>query len=185
MRMPGRSARKLESSSVNGARRARVDERRTVAMKGLSSLRLPGRMATCQVGPAASARLYTPSCQSTTGCPSWPGAFPDRARLRCSWSNLARRSGWHLQQCRCAATAHRAAPLPLEDLHRRAPGHHPIHLIEKLALARLLRRQVLAQAELVRGSYAFGQSWNQIMQGTGLFCRPSFDDAPSVIYRFA
>ena len=38
-----------------------------------------------------------------------------------------------------------------DDLDQRAPGHHPIHLVEKLALARLLGRQVQAQAELIRG----------------------------------
>ncbi|MCY1245058.1 hypothetical protein D9M72_581710 [compost metagenome] len=31
-----------------------------------------------------------------------------------------------------------------DNLHQRAPRHHPIHLIEELALARLLRRQVQA-----------------------------------------
>jgi hypothetical protein len=43
-----------------------------------------------------------------------------------------------------------------DDLHQCVPRHDSIHLVEKLALARLLRRQVQTQAKLVGRRHAFG-----------------------------
>lgn len=44
----------------------------------------------------------------------------------------------------------------LADLHLRRPRHHALQLVQELRLARLLRRQVQAQAELVYGGAAGG-----------------------------
>jgi hypothetical protein len=42
------------------------------------------------------------------------------------------------------------------DLYQHRPRHHAVHLLEELALARLLRRQVQAEGKLVHGFNAFG-----------------------------
>jgi hypothetical protein len=44
----------------------------------------------------------------------------------------------------------------LNNLHEHRPRHHAVHLLQELALARLLRRQVQAECKLVHGFDAFG-----------------------------
>lgn len=44
----------------------------------------------------------------------------------------------------------------LDDLHQCAPGHRPVHLVEELALPRLLRGQIQTQTELTPRRHAFG-----------------------------
>ena len=57
----------------------------------------------------------------------------------------------HRRDCEGRTTGLRARAMRLDDLHQPIPRNHAFHLVQKLALARLLGRQVQPESELLQG----------------------------------